>query len=110
MKLSWPRDRKKAFRIAAEAFGTPYEERTREQRVLTCSGFCHAIEKLTDSDSIYRWAGNFRRGTSMVSIGLGYWCFLRYSEYWAPACDKQRSLFCYLMAALSDKEFEEISR
>ena len=95
--MKWPKDRKRAFLCAAEAFGTPYSKRTEKQKSLTMAGICDAIEELTYNNSIYFWAARFN--------GKGYW--------WScggTTDDEQRSLFCSLMAALSDKEFEELAK
>ena len=103
--MKCPKDRKGAFQWAAEAFGTPYNERTEEQKRLTPHGICCAICKLSKSELIYRWAAHFK---TKAGIETATWWPERNDDDWTPFCDKQRSLFCYLMAALSDKEFEEI--
>lgn len=97
--MKWPKDRKKAFLAAAEAFGTPYNERTEKQSNLTRGGFCLFITKLTGSDLIYDWANNVG---SKMRLDVWWWGF-------GDSCDKERSLFCSQMAALSDKEFEELN-
>lgn len=97
--MKWPKDRQKAFLCVAEAFGTPYERRTKKQKLLTSHGICFAVEELTDSDRIYTWASGFRHGCGIQTL---FWWQLGGIQ------DKERSLFCYLMAALSDKEFEEL--
>lgn len=105
--MKWPKDRKKAFRWAAEAFGTPEDKRTEKQEDLTSNcGICYAIRELTGSKQIYLWASKFRR---KAGIDCGYWWPWRNHPAWTPVCDKQRSLLCCLMAQLSDKEFKEIS-
>ena len=108
--MLWPKDRKKAFLVAAEMFGTPYNRRTEEQKGLTSHGICHTIRDLTNSVLIFDWASNFRFG---IIENASWWPYRRWlwpcsNKAWTPSCDKQRSLFCYLMAALSDKEFEEL--
>ena len=97
--MNWPQDRKAAFRWVAKTFGTPEAERTERQRDLAGAGFCYAICELTGSNSIYRWASIFRYQCGMV--GLWWWPH-------GTAHDTQRSLFCSLMAALSDEEFKEL--
>lgn len=104
--MEWPKDRRKAFLSAAEAFGTLYEKRMKMQRELTRCGICWSLKKLTNSDMPYTWANNFREGTGMDD---SQWWPNRGENGWTPSCDKERSLFCYLMAALSDKEFEELN-
>lgn len=113
MKLKWPKDRKRAFLWAAEAFGTPEDLRTKRQKELTKTGFCRTISNLTgtedtvDIEDICTWSKKF--------FGkYEYWWQSRFTlgtlnNAWTPDCDKERSLFCYLMADLSDKEFEELS-
>ena len=97
--MKWPKDRRKAFLWAAEAFGTPYNRRTKRQKDLTRDGFCYAICELTGSKLIYPWASKVQR--KMGKNRLWWWrCIAIY--------DKERSLFCSLMAELSDKEFEEL--
>lgn len=103
--MKWPKDREKAFLWAAKAFGTPYSRRTEEQKELASDGFCRAIWKLTDSKEIYSWVYEFGDKTGIESA---WWWPVRNETTWNTTCDKQRSLFCYLMAALSDKEFEEL--
>lgn len=98
--MKWPKDRKKAFRWAAEAFGTPYEKRTERQKELTCYGICWAIYKLTNS---YVGARQICDLGNKTGIEDTYWWPCKRTH------DKERSLFCYLMATLSAKEFEEIS-
>lgn len=105
--MNWPKDRKKAFLVAAEAFGTPYENRTERQKTLTLLGICYTIEILTDSDNIYFWVRDFKCGCGIQTL---FWWPHRRWHSWTPDCDKQRSLFCSLMAALSHKEFEELAR
>ena len=99
--MEWPKDRRKAFLWAAEAFGRPYRKRTERQKELTSSGFCCVIDSLTGSDRIYSWASVFSRRCCMGSL------------WWWPcgkSYDNERSLFCSLMATLSDKEFEELGK
>lgn len=103
--MNWPKDRKRAFRWAAKAFGTPEAERTKRQKLVTNCGICYAIAELTEFCDIYYWAPNFRIG---CGIRTPLWWPVQGGRSWTPLCDTQRSLFCYLMAALSDKEFEEI--
>ena len=98
--MDWSKDRRKAFLWTAEAFGTPPNERTEEQKSSTLLGICDAISILTDSNEIRDWARDFN--------GRGYWWKIAYFNG-DKACDDERSLFCCLMAALTDKEFEEIS-
>ena len=104
--MKWPKDRRKAFLWAAEAFGMPMAGRTEEQKELTIYGICWSLKKLTNSDMPYTWADNFRWGIGMDSCWLPSWG----DNGWTPSCDKQRSLFCMFMAVLSDKEFEEMGR
>lgn len=98
--MEWPKDRKAAFLWAAEAFGTPYSERTERQKLVTHCGICYAICKLTDS---------FTGANQVMDIGdkMG----IKNIYWWpcGPIHDKERSLFCSLMAALSQKEFEELA-
>ena len=103
--MEWPKDRKKAFLWAAEAFGTPWAKRTKGQKDLTRDGICWTISKLVGSNMIYWWASDF--GVS-VGIVTCHWWPIRREGGWRAIHDKQRSLFCYLMAALSDKEFDEL--
>lgn len=104
--MKWPKDRRKAFLWAAKAFGTPHDERTERQKELTLNGLCYAIKQLTDSMGIYHWAYDFG---GKVGIGSDHWWEIRGLARQPQKNDKERSLFCCLMAALSDKEFEEIS-
>jgi hypothetical protein len=99
--MKWPKDRKRAFLWAAKAFGTPYEDRTEEQKELTSKGFCFTITALTGSTEIYYW------GETFFGVDTHWWS-RRGDESWTPDCDNERSLFCSLMAELSDKEFEEL--
>ena len=100
--MKWPKDRKKAFLWAAEAFGTPYNERTGRQKELTICGICFTIKELTESTGMYFWAERF------FGVNVSWWP--ERSDFdWTPACDDERSLFCCLMATLSAKEFKEIS-
>lgn len=100
-KMKWPKDRKKAFLWAAKAFGTPDGRRTSYQKELMYLGFCHPIERLTKSDEIYGWSKRFWGANE-------HWWPPRGVPSWTPSCDKERFLFCTLMAALSNKEFEEL--
>lgn len=103
--MKWPKDRRKAFLLAAEAFGTPETAKTRKQKQLTQCGICYTIRHLTGSREAYDCV--FDIGEKIGITGV-YWWPTRESIDWTPSCDKERSLFCYLMAALSDKEFEEL--
>ena len=106
--MKWPKDRRKAFLWAAEAFGTPYDIRTKKQTRLTLYGICWAISELTHSNiAPYTWVCDFGRGAFMENNS---WWPDRDDEGWTQQCDKQRFLFCCLMAALSDKEFEELAK
>ena len=106
--MKWPKDRKKAFLWAAEAFGTPWAERTEEQKVLTSCGFCFAIEELTGLDT-YSWASTVgdKFGIELKSL---HWWPPKNTQGWRTIHDEQRSLFCCFMAALSYKEFEELGK
>lgn len=103
--MTWSKNRREAFLAAAEIFGTPYNERTRKQKEMTSDGICHAIKTLTGSNKIYRWAYRFREATGILYC---YWWGVKCLGDWSYRCDKERSLFCCLMAALSDKEFEAL--
>lgn len=104
--MNWPKDRKKAFLWVAKAFGTPYDRRTKKQKEVARYGICYAISKLTGSKMIYWWAYQFADDVSIVNE---HWWTIRNFSFQPRRCDKERSLFCYLMATLTDKEFEEIS-
>ena len=107
MAMKWSKDRRKAFLWAAEAFGTPKAKRTERQRKLTCFGICNVIHRLTDSIADFNQI--IKIGDKM-GIESTYWWPIRGREGWRTIHDKQRSLFCYLMAALSDKEFKELGK
>jgi len=105
VQMKWPKDRKKAFLWAAKAFGTPRAARTQRQRKLTIFGICYAIYRLTDSMVAAHKIADFGEAFGIETM---YWWPCRYWKRWWTIHDKQRCLFCYLMAALSDKEFEEL--
>ena len=104
--MKWPKDRKKAFRWAAEAFGTQYNERTERQKFLTRLGICRLLCELTNSSVGSIQISNIGH---KMRVPSAYWWPHRDSTGWTPSCDKQRSDFCSLMAVLSKKEFEELS-
>lgn len=104
--MKWPKDRKKAFLVAAEAFGTPLNKRSERQRTLTSAGICKTIWELVGYSGS-SWLVHLGIEMGMTSF---FWWPLPYYPSWTPACDEERSLFCCLMATLSDKEFEELSR
>jgi hypothetical protein len=112
MKLKWPKDRKRAFLWAAEAFGTPYSERTEEQKQSTAHGICFAVDELTDSyqscdrEGIYTFFIYFGE---QIGIDTSHWWLRRGDKGWRPSHDNERSDFCSLMAELSHKEFEELA-
>ena len=106
--MDWPKDRKKAFLWAAEAFGTPGAERTEKQKDLTDYGICKAIHILTNSLEGSIWLQGLRYDFGIETL---FWWPVRNwvaGGNWRTIHDKQRSLFCYLMAALSEKEFEKL--
>jgi len=103
-KMEWPKDRRKAFLWAAKAFGTPWNKRTGRQKSLTSHGICRVLYLLTKFEDS-QWL--VKLGTKM-KIRDTYWWPIRGCEGWRANYDKQRSLFCYLMAALSDKEFRDL--
>lgn len=98
--MNWQKDRRELFLRTAEMFGIPYSERTGEQENLTRAGICWAIKGLTSSIKVYRWAADM--------TDFHWWGTTRGFGSWTPSHDNERSLFCCLMADLSDKEFEEL--
>ena len=99
--MEWPEDRTEIFLRVAEAFGTPWGERTERDRALTCGGgICWAAGRLSHSNNTYRWADGFRKKYN-----------IEYAHWWPPEpdYDSERSTFCCFMAVLTDEEFEEIS-
>jgi len=107
-KMEWPKDRRKAFLWAAKAFGTPRNKRTGWQKSLTSHGICRVLHLLINLEGS-QWLGKL--GTKMEIRNTYWWPIrgcVRGCEGWRANYDKQRSLFCYLMAALSDKEFRDL--
>jgi len=104
-KMKWPNNRKKAFLWAAKAFGTPWDERTRRQNSLTSHGICRVLYNLFPNFEGSQWM--IKLGNKM-EIRNTYWWPIRCWMSWNTNHDKQRSLFCMFMAALSNEEFRDL--
>jgi hypothetical protein len=89
----------------AEAYGTPYEERTREQIHLAEFGLCSAVEDLGIMFDNFDILG--------VETCFGYWWPVSWSKSitfndFMPIYDTYRCQFACFMAAMSNQEFEEL--
>lgn len=110
-------ERQLIFMEVAEAFGTPLTECDFWQRHISWEGICRALKEHQRTE----------HGRSLPTVGTLWWLFnsrcwpenhKSYFSYWLPYRSNRRddverwrgirSLFCCLMAAMTDKEFAEL--
>jgi hypothetical protein len=88
-----------------EAYETPPEHRTGDQRELTYSGLCFACSVRSDNrQGAYCIIDNFRRSCGYVD-GLSYNCWPRRQT---TEGDSFRATMAFLFAAMSNKDRNEV--
>jgi len=81
----------------AEAFGTPFAERTERQKDITRNGLCYAVS---------RFNYEFRKDVETIGYKMGFWGFWPFDR--GERSDEQRCLFALLMWAIGEEEFERL--
>lgn len=93
----------------ANAYGTPYKDRTERQKRMTKFGLCHAVMSCKCSS----YGSIINLGQAMLH---GYWYPVRSGLSGFPAWesikkyDNYRANFASMMATLSFKEFKEFAK
>lgn len=90
-------NKQEAWLEIAEAYSVHPEERKGRQWWVAHSGLCYAMDFLIPNT--YNEIGRLYPS----KLRMSYWCPIAHFE-----ADDIRSLFCCLMAQLTDKEYEEL--
>ena len=97
--------RTQAWRVVAEAFGTPKLKRTEHQQWLTAFGLCEAMVRACPEDEdTKRWPYE-----QLAKLALGYWTWW-YDEPRRPEAvvSAERATFAGLMAAMTQQERDQL--
>jgi hypothetical protein len=101
--------RQKEFYRAGAMFEKPYEERTERGRGYTMEGICWFFPKDHAVSLRLRNSIGSILGTSSDQFILP--CRIsRGGKHFDPINDIYRAMLCYFMAAMSDEDFEEMSK
>lgn len=93
---------KELFLKIGQAYETPYEERTPRQRRLTYDGICLACEIMKEEEI----KSKVNRFTYYINQGRIPWLLPTFPPY----NDIIRADLCYLFAAMTRKEFNEMGK
>lgn len=94
---------KKLWLTIAKAFGTPEDERSQAQTLITRHGLCNAIFELTQKGESREFYLAFRKCWKNHRFGWAFWFLTQ-----TPKSNAQRCLFACFMAALTKKEYNEM--
>ena len=94
-----------AWRKVAEAFGTPPEQRTEEQRQVTRYGLCFGLEVLG-----FGWMVILQLQQKLLITGWDLRGNRDGAFLWPrrPRYDSERALFAGLMAAMTQRERDQL--
>jgi hypothetical protein len=93
--------RTEAWRHVAEAFGTPRELRSPEQREITILGLCYALVKVLGIPHD-EWSHVY---APMGNLGEYFGCD---GTWWPKGADEERATFAALMAAMTQRERDRL--
>lgn len=99
--------RTQAWRKVAEAFDTSWDLRTDRQRDMTQEGLCGALAMAGHwaEGSIIVRMNDLRTNMGMLNI---WWWPARGNPEWSPECDAERATFAALMAAMTQRERDQL--